>query len=125
MIGPRVSRRVGRLIDRPSLHRCHAHGAAGFGAAAAGRGATFHVLVAELFAIVGAGVAHFCARPTRFGVQARLPQQEVAIGGANLGAVDHQREVLLFDMLPAGLKAVVHRFDAHFVTARALACAFL
>jgi hypothetical protein len=83
-----------RSVQSLRLHRGHL--AAGLGAAAAGVGALFHhrVVAGDPFAVFGARVAEDGAGAAGVPVVRRHPQHEVGGGGAYLGAVDQQANVL-------------------------------
>jgi hypothetical protein len=76
------------------------------GAGSAGRDTVVHI--ADLLAIVRASLADFSANLAQAMLEMRAAQLEIGRGLADLGAVHQQSEMGCFDMLSAGLKAVVH-----------------
>ena len=88
------------------------------GTSAAGRDAIVHI--SDALAVVRAGFADFGAQAAHLFVKLALVTHEVGRCRADRGAIDHQPEVLRFDMLAAHLEAVRHRSgEAGLVTGKA------
>ncbi len=81
-----------------------AHAAAFLGAAPAYLYAFIHF--PQLLAAIGAGVADLRARGAYELMVSRIAQHEIGSRLANLGAVQHECEMLFFDMLAAKLQAM-------------------
>lgn len=95
------------------------HLAAALGARAAGFDAIAHV--ADAFAVVGAGFANAGAGRADFRVTRRTAEHEIRCDVADLGAVEHEFEVIGFRMLAAHFKAVRRSgAQAHVVAVGAL-----
>jgi hypothetical protein len=63
---------------------------------------------ADLLAICRAGFADFGADLANTTMKMRATELKIGRCLADFGAVDHETEVICFNMLSAGLKAVVH-----------------
>ena len=77
------------------------------GAVPARPGAFLHV--AQRLAIGGAGIANIGAEGAKLGVELAFTGQKIGGGGADLGAVQHQAQMLGPRMFAADLQAMSHR----------------
>jgi hypothetical protein len=88
------------------LHGRACHLAAAFRAVHAGLDAFIHA--ADVFAILGAGVANFGADSAKAIVEHGTAQHEVSRSLTNFGAAHHHAEVFRFNVLAAHFQAEVH-----------------
>jgi hypothetical protein len=81
-----------------------AHGAAAFGAGAAGLHAGLHAT--DVLAAFGAPLTNHGAEGAKLRVQLALAQHEIRTGLADLGAVEHQAQMGRLDVFAADLQAM-------------------
>jgi hypothetical protein len=82
---------------------------AGFGTLAAGISTALHGVAADPLTTDGAAVAHFCAHLADVLDVLGSASQEIGTGLGDLDGIQHQLDMLLFNVRPACFQAVVYK----------------